>query len=84
MRTWETTTGSTNFQQYAINYLQKCATEIIDFYNITNKNVIEEVAYQIVICIQLGIQLEDYQVKEMLLCQNEIQVERKARNYKFA
>lgn len=84
MRTFETTTGSTNYQQGVINYLQNAAMEIIEFNDIANKNVIEEVMYQIVVCIQLGIQLQDYQVKEMLLCQNEIQVERKARNYKFA
>lgn len=79
-----TYTGSTSMQDTKIRARQKTARKIYKTLATKNQEVLDEVLDQIVYCVQLNIFLSEMQIREMLLCKNELQVERKARTYKFA
>ena len=79
-----TYTVSTSMQDTKIRARQKTARKIYKTLATKNQEVLDEVLDQIVYCVQLNIFLSEMQIREMLLCQNELQVERKARTYKFA
>ena len=77
-------TGSTEYQQSIIDRKQKIAREIYFSLAIKSAEVLEETLIQIMYCVQFGHTPTDKQIREMLNCRSEFQVERKARAIKFA
>ena len=76
--------GATGAQREEIVKRHNIANTIYKTMSLKNKEVLYETRRQITFCVQFGKLLTETQIKEMLLCKSEFQVERKARTYKYA
>lgn len=76
--------GATKIQTEKIVERHKFANKAYKDMCLSNKEVLNETLDQIVYCVQFNKFLTETQIKDMLMCKSEFQVERKAHEYKYA